>query len=189
MLAAKEQNVALDEYLGTLFSVSAVEATTSPQAALRQAQGLQRALQFRIGSMLFALPDEQVTTIIPLREVKFTGCEGLTEIARWQERAYSVINVLSVVVPADHPQRDVLLAQEHSEFMLVLDYISDDSQGYAILCDEWLGGFDLVPGRWCPHTEKSSYPWLMGTFADGSGALLNGEELAVIITAESGARG
>lgn len=189
MLAAQDQNVALDDYLGTLFAVGAVAATTSRVAELRHAQGTQRVLRFRIGSMTFALPDEQVITVIPLREVEFAACDAMTELAVWQGRTYNVLNVLSVVIPAGHPQRDILLAKEHAEYMLVLDHLSDDAQGYAILCDEWLGGFDLVPGRWYPHTDKSSYPWLIGTFAEGSGAVLDSEELAVIISAEKSARG
>lgn len=189
MLAAKEQSVALDEYLGTLFAVEVADVPPSPKTTLFQSHGIQRVLQFRIGGMMFALPDEQVISITPLREVKFAGREGSPKIAHWQGRTYSVINVLSVVVPSDHPQRNILLAKEHSAFMVVLDRISDDSHGYAILCDEWLGGFDLEPGHWCPHTDKNSYPWLTGTFADGSGAVLNIKELAVIISAQSGARG
>lgn len=191
MLAARDQDSALEDYLGTLFAPGALGAAAAAESAndapvvtaAARANAPLRVVRFCVGSMSFALPSDAVKRVVPLREVTFVPRAGIATMAAWHGQAFHVVDLLALVVPAAHPQRKSLLAAQNSQLMLVLDAGWTEHGGYAVLCDSWSGDSNVAPDQLCPHTDTRSYRWLTATFADGSGALLNSRELVADIPA------
>lgn len=186
MFAARDQDSALEDYLGTLFAPGALGAVAAAESAN---DAPLRIVRFRVGTMSFALPSDAVKRVVPLREVTFVPRAGMATMAAWHGQAFHVVDLLALVIPAAHPQRKPLLAAQNPQVMLVLDAGWTQHGGYAILCDAWHGVSDVAPGQLCPHTDTTSYRWLTATFADGSGALLNSRELVADIPAVRAAGG